>query len=316
MAKNSAKDYSVVIPVFNEEEVLESLYARLTRVCEKLAGSYEIIFVDDGSEDGSLALLKELHGRDGRIKIVQLSRNFGHQIALTAGLDSVSGDVVMVMDADLQDPPEVLPQFIEKWREGYDVVYAIRKERKEGVLKRAGYKLFYRGLRGLADIDIPLDTGDFCVMDRRVVSLLGQMPERRRFIRGIRSWVGLKQIGLEVERDRRYAGEAKYSLGKLWALAIDGVLSFSLLPLRMVTCMGLVISAFSLLCAVGLMVLKLSFGIPLQGWTSLAVAVLFLGGIQTMGVGIVGEYVGRIYDEVRQRPLYVVGDKIGFGERE
>lgn len=304
--------YSLVVPVYNEAELLEDLYLRQTKVWQSMDGDFELIFVDDGSTDNSFAKMKELWERDERVKIVKLSRNFGHQVAVTAGLENASGNAIMLMDADLQDPPEMLPKFIEKWKQGYDVVYGVRRRRKENIFKRAAYSTFYRLLKKISNIDIPLDSGDFCLMDRRVVNLLRNMPERNRFVRGIRSWVGLKQIGLEYERDRRLRGEAKYTFGKLLKLALDGVVSFSFMPLRLATYLGLFISLGSFISALILVILKLWWDIPLKGWTSTVVIILFLGGVQLVSLGVIGEYIGRIYDEVKKRPLYVIEEVIGL----
>ena len=247
---------SVVIPVFQEEQNLPVLYQRLAAVMRRSIATYEIIFVDDGSRDRSVEIMRSLADETiAQVMVVELSRNFGHQVAISAGLDYSRGDAVIVMDADLQDPPEVLPQFVAKWREGHDVVYAIREERKEGWFKRAMYTLFYRLLQRIANVDIPLDSGDFCLMDRQVVQILNGMPERNRFVRGIRSWIGLDQVGLSYERQARYAGRAKYSYKRLVYLALDGLVSFSFVPLRMITVTGFIISLHfdcvgsNLLCA-------------------------------------------------------------------
>src|SRR5438046_2708810 len=231
-------DLSVVIPVYNEEDNIAVLYSRLTAVLEQTGLAYEMIFVDDGSRDKSLALLHALVVQYHHGTVVELARNFGHQVAITAGLDHARGNAVIVMDADLQDPPEMLPQFIAKWQEGHDVVYAIREQRKEGWGKRTAYAAFYRLLQRVADIEIPLDAGDFCIMDRRVVDLLVGMPERNRFVRGIRSWVGLDQVGLAYERHARHAGTPKFTMTRLVYLALDGLLSFSYVPLRVITLLG------------------------------------------------------------------------------
>ena len=250
--------------------------------------------------------MRALASKDARVTVVELARNFGHQIAISAGLDYAQGQGVIVMDADLQDPPEVLPQFIAKWREGYDVVYAIREQRKEGRLKRSLYAMYYRMLQRVANIEIPLDAGDFCIMDRRVVDLLNGMPERNRFVRGIRSWVGLDQVGLAYERQARYAGRAKYSYRRLMYLALDGLISFSFVPLRMITILGFIISAISILMAVNYAVQKITVGLNPPGFATIIVAIFFLAGIQLITLGVIGEYVGRIFEEVKQRPLYVV----------
>ena len=297
---------SVVIPVFQEEENLPVLYQRLAEVMRQLDATYEIIFVDDGSRDRSVEIVHSLAAHDSRVLVVELSRNFGHQAAISAGLDYSRGDAVIVMDADLQDPPEVLPQFVAKWREGHDVVYAVREERKEGWLKRALYSVFYRLLQRIANVDIPLDSGDFCLMNRQVVDLLNGMPERNRFVRGIRSWIGLDQIGLAYERQARYAGRAKYSYKRLVYLALDGLVSFSFVPLRMITVTGFVISAFSIVLAVIYFVQRIVVGPNPLGFTTTIVAILFLAGVQLITLGVIGEYVGRIFEEVKRRPLYVV----------
>jgi dolichol-phosphate mannosyltransferase len=297
---------SVVIPVFNEAENLPLLYQRLTGVLEDVEPLYELIFVDDGSQDRSVQILETLAENDPKLIIVQLARNFGHQIAISAGLDFARGDGVIIMDADLQDPPEVLPEFIEKWREGHDIVYAIRTNRKENWLKRNAYSFFYRILQRIANIQIPLDAGDFCIMDRRAVLILNNMPERNRFIRGIRSWIGLDQVGLAYDRDSRYAGQPKFTLSRLVYLALDGLVSFSFLPLRAISILGFIISIISLVLAVSYTIQKLTRGLNPPGFATTIVAIFFLAGIQLITLGVIGEYVGRIFEEVKRRPLYVV----------
>ena len=299
-------DLSVVIPVYNEEDNLPQLYARLTTVLEGTGLHHEIVFVDDGSRDSSIDYLRALVEQDRRVHVVELARNFGHQVAISAGLDHSRGQGVIVMDADLQDPPEVLPQFIAAWREGRDVVYAIREERKESWPKRAAYAAFYRLLKRVANIDIPLDAGDFCIMDRKVVDLLGKMPERNRFVRGIRSWVGFNQVGLAYERHARHAGKPKYTFSKLVYLALDGLISFSYLPLRLITMIGFGVSLLSLFLAVFYSIKKLAFGLHPPGFATLVVAIFFLAGIQLVTMGVIGEYLGRVFEEVKGRPLYVV----------
>jgi dolichol-phosphate mannosyltransferase len=296
---------SIVIPVYEEEQNLPALYERLTGVMRDIEPDYEIVFEDDGSRDQSVEIMRGLAARDSRVLVVELSRNFGHQVAISAGLDYARGEAVIVMDADLQDPPEVLPQFIAKWREGHDVVYAIREQRKEGWLKRSLYALFYRMLQRIANIDIPLDAGDFCIMDRRVVETLSGMPERNRFVRGIRSWVGLDQVGLAYERHARHAGREKYSYRRLVYLALDGLISFSFVPLRMITVIGFVISAISIVLAAIYFVQRLVVGPNPLGFTTTIVAILFLSGVQLITLGVIGEYIGRIFEEVKRRPLYV-----------
>jgi polyisoprenyl-phosphate glycosyltransferase len=303
---SSLPELSVVIPVFNEAEIIPVLHSRLSAVLEEMHIDHEIIFVDDGSTDDSVNQFRALTAKDNRIALVELARNFGHQVAITAGLDFARGNAVAVMDGDLQDPPEVLPKFIAKWREGYDVVYAVREQRKEGWLKRTSYAFFYRLLRRVANIEIPLDSGDFCIMDRRVVDLLSQMPERNRFVRGIRSWVGLNQVGVSFERQARHAGQSKYTLGRLMILALDGLVSFSYVPLRLITFLGFGVSILSILLAVFYFVKKLIYGLSPPGFATLIVSIFFLAGIQLITLGVIGEYVGRIFEEAKRRPLYVL----------
>ena len=305
-ADTARPDLSVVIPVYNEEDNLPRLYERLIAALDPIGMAYEIIFVDDGSRDGSLAHLRALAANDPRVLVVELARNFGHQVAISAGLDHSRGQGVIVMDADLQDPPEVLPQFIAKWREGHDVVYAIREQRKEGWLKRAAYAAFYRFLQRVANIEIPLDAGDFCIMDRLVVDVLSGMPERNRFVRGIRSWVGLNQVGLAYERQARHAGRPKYTFTRLVYLALDGLVSFSYLPLRAITMLGFGVSLLSIILAVFYAIKKLTVGLNPPGFATITVAIFFLAGMQLITIGVIGEYVGRIFEEVKQRPLYVL----------
>lgn len=301
-----APEVSVVIPIYNEEENLPVLYQRLTAALKSTGRAYEIVFVDDGSRDASLDCLHRLAKEDPLITIIELSRNFGHQVAISAGLDYARGKGVIVMDADLQDPPEFLPALITKWGEGHDVVYAVRQERKEGWMKRMGYAAFYRLLHRTANIEIPLDAGDFCIMDRRVVDLLMVMPERNRFVRGIRSWVGLDQVGLACERQARHAGRSRYTFMRLIYLALDGLISFSYLPLRLIAIMGIFISLFSILMAIFYAVKKLLVGLNPPGFATLTVAIFFFAGVQLITIGVIGEYVGRIFEEVKQRPLYIV----------
>jgi len=308
-----ASTVSVVVPVFNEEATLDALVARLERALEGAGLDYEVVFVNDGSRDRSAEMLRAHHARNPRLKCIMLSRNFGHQVAVTCGLDHAQGDAVVVMDGDLQDPPEVLPGLIARWRDGFDVVYAVRRRRKEGWAKVLAYKAFYWVLHRVSYLDIPLDSGDFSLMDRRVVDLLATMPERNRFVRGLRTWVGLRQTGFEYERDARYAGESKYSFTKLLRLAFDGLVSYSFAPLRLVSNLGMLVSLSALLYMVYLLAARLFGDLTIQGWTSTVVIVLFLGGIQLLSLGIIGEYIGRIFDEVKQRPQYVIGDSLGVG---
>jgi dolichol-phosphate mannosyltransferase len=307
---------SVVIPVYNEEETLDSLVDRLTRALESIGEPWEVIFVNDGSRDRSGEMLRTLHERDRRLKSLSLSRNFGHQVAISCGIDHASGAAVVIMDGDLQDPPEILPDLVRRWREGWDVVYAVRQKRKENVLKRAAYKVFYWVLHRVSYLDIPLDSGDFSLIDRRVVDLLKRMPERNRFVRGLRTWVGLRQTGFEYSRAARFAGESKYSFAKLLRLAFDGLVSYSYVPLRMVSNLGLLVSLVALAYMSYLLLARLLGDRTIQGWTSTVVIVLFLGGIQMLALGVIGEYIGRIFEEVKQRPHYIVAEALGLGDDE
>lgn len=306
---------SVVIPVYDEEDNLPLLYARLMETLQAVEPDYEIIFVNDGSHDRSPAILSELAEQDCRLVVVDLARNFGHQVAISAGIDYARGQAVIIMDADLQDPPEVLPAFIARWREGHDVVYAIREKRKEGWLKNTAYALFYRLLQRIASIQIPLDAGDFCIMDRRVVDLLVAMPERNRFVRGIRSWVGLDQVGLAYERQARYSGRPKYTFSRLLYLALDGLISFSYIPLRAISILGFGVSFVSMLLAVSYTLQRLTRGLTPPGFATTIVAIFFLAGIQLITIGVIGEYVGRIFEEVKRRPLYVVRKVVSYARR-
>lgn len=308
--------YSLVLPIYNEEENIPELYRRLQAVINQLDGESELVFVDDGSRDRSLEMLRALHRQDPRVCYLSFARNFGHQIAVTAGLNFARGQAVIVMDSDLQDPPELLPDLIEQWRQGYQVVYAQRTQRrKESRLKRLYAYIFYRLLRSLADVDIPTDTGDFCLMDRRVVDLLNAMPERNRYIRGLRAWVGFRQTAIYFERDPRFAGEVKYTFHKSFALAINGLISFSKVPLRVATYCGLLAAAIALLMAV-LVIYWRFFEVhsPVTGFATIAVAIFFLGAVQLISIGILGEYIGRIYEEIKNRPLYTLAEAEGFQE--
>ncbi len=305
--------FSLVIPVWNEEAVLPVLYDRLVEVMGKTGASWEVIFVNDGSRDRTLPFLLELNRRDPRVKALNFSRNFGHQVAITAGFDYADGDAVIVMDADMQDPPEVVLRLIEEWRAGYDVVYAVRTKRVgESWFKLWTASLFYRTIRSIADIDIPLDAGDFRLMDRRVVLAMRQLREKNRFMRGLSSWVGYKQIAVEYERAARFAGETKYPLRKMLKLAVNAITSFSHVPLQLATYTGFVLAGISLVAIIVTVIMRLSGSSAFLGQATTLVSVLFLGGIQLIFLGIIGEYLGRIYDEVKNRPLYIVADEYGF----
>jgi polyisoprenyl-phosphate glycosyltransferase len=306
--------YSIIIPIYNEEANIAALYSRLCQVMQELEDETELVLIDDGSRDRSLEMIRQLHAQDARVNYLSFARNFGHQIAVTAGLNFARGQAVMVMDADLQDPPELLPQLIERWQQGYQVVYAQRSQRqREPWLKRLMAHWFYRILRHLADVDIPIDTGDFCLMDRRVVDLLNAMPERNRYIRGLRAWVGYRQTAVCFDRAPRYAGSVKYTFSQSLALAINSLVGFSKVPLRLSTYLGLAAAAVSLLMS--LLVLYWRFFAPrspLTGYTIITVVVFFLGAVQLISIGILGEYIGRIYEEIKGRPLYTLSEVGGF----
>jgi len=306
--------YSIVIPIYNEEENLVEMYRRISDVMAQLDGETELILIDDGSRDRSLGMIRELHQRDQRVRYLSFARNFGHQIAVTAGLNVVQGKIVIVMDADLQDPPELILAMIEKWRQGYQVVYAQRLSRKqESWLKRLTAYVFYRVLRLLADVDIPPDTGDFCLMDRQVVDILNTMPERNRYIRGLRAWVGFRQTAVHFERDPRFAGKEKYTFGKSWALAVNGMISLSKIPLRLATYLGILSAGLALLMIILVLYWRLfDPASPLIGFTLITIALFFLGSVQLFCIGILGEYIGRIYEEVKGRPIYTVKESGGL----
>jgi polyisoprenyl-phosphate glycosyltransferase len=299
--------YSFVIPVFNERETLPELHQRLSQVIDGLDGEAELLFVDDCSHDGSYELLMELGRQDRRIRVLRFARNFGHQVAITAGLDHAAGDAVIVMDADLQDPPEVVPDLVARWQEGYEVVYAVRARRSgESWFKRQTAAWFYRVLRWIAHVEMPLDAGDFRLVDRRAVDAFRSMRERGRYVRGMFSWVGFRQIGVPYDRAERYAGEPKYSYRKSLTLAIDGLVSFSNAPLRVALVAGFVFSSLAFLVGVFAIVAKLAGAFVVPGWASILVVISFLGGIQLTLMGMLGLYVGRIYEEVKARPIYIL----------
>src|SRR5262245_50060654 len=307
----STARYSTIVPPYNEQDVLPELYRRIRATATQLHGPTEIIFVNDGSIDGTLGLLRALQYEDKTIRVVSLSRNFGHQAAISAGLQYAEGDVVAVLDGALQDPPEVLPSLFAKIEEGWDVAYGIRRQRRAALLKRLSYFVFYRVIHRLADIDIPLDAGDFCAMSRRIVNHLNRLPETDRFVRGLRAWVGFRQTGVPYDRDGRHAGTPKYTIPKLVQLSLDGLLSFSYAPLRWLAYAGFALSAMSF---VGILVIlyRYLFTPYVPGYTSLAILVLFFGGIQLLTGGLLGEYVGRTAQQVKGRPLYVIDELIGF----
>lgn len=306
--------YSLIIPIYNEEETLPELYHRVSGVMNRMDGLVELVFINDGSCDRSLQLLRDLHQKDERVCYLSFARNFGHQIAVTAGLNFVRGQAIVILDADLQDPPELIPDMVEKWRQGYQVVYAQRTQRRnEGWFKRFTAYAFYRLLKRLADVDIPTDTGDFCLMDRQVVNVFNAMPERNRYLRGLRSWVGFQQTAIRFEREPRFAGEIKYTFRKSLALAVDGLVSFSKVPLRISTYVGLLAAVAAILMALTVIYWRLFVPhSPLTGFTIILVAIFFLGAVQLVSIGILGEYIGRIYEEVKGRPLYTLAEVGGF----
>jgi polyisoprenyl-phosphate glycosyltransferase len=305
--------YSIVIPVFNEEDTLPELRARLSELMASLDGPAEVVLVDDGSGDRSYQLMSDISRNDPRFRVAQLSRNFGHQTAITAGMDLAVGDAIIIMDADLQDPPEVVLEMAARWREGYEVVCGVREHRRgETAFKRATASVFYRLLRKLTDLDIPADVGDFRLVDRKALSAFRSLREHSRYVRGLFAWIGFRQIGVRYERAERFAGRTNYPLHKMVKLATDGIVSFSVAPLRLALNCGFVIAGVSFLIGVAAVVMKLHGYQLIPGWASLVVATSFLGGVQLIVLGVLGEYIGRIYEEVRNRPLYIIRDSHGF----
>lgn len=308
------KTLSIIIPCFNEEVVIEETHRRLHDVLGTLSDlEIELIYIDDGSEDGTLGVLKNLQARDSCIRIVSFSRNFGHQIAISAGIENASGDAVVLIDADLQDPPELIPIFVDLWREGVEVAYGQREAREgEGAFKLWTAKTFYRIINRISNVPIPLDTGDFRLMDRKVVNTLLSMPERYRFVRGMVSWVGFRQECVRYKRAARFAGSTKYPLRKMVRFAADGILSFSMEPLRMAVWMGFTAAGLAFAGILYALVIRLMTNSWVQGWALLFIAILFMGGVQLVFLGVIGEYLGRVYGEVKRRPLYVVKERLGF----
>ncbi len=307
---------SVVAPVFNEEAILHELYKRLSAVLDDAGLDWELVLINDGSRDRSPEIMRELHAADQRVKVINFARNFGHQVAITAGADYASGEAVVIIDADLQDPPEVILDLLAKWREGYEVVYAVRSERKgETFFKEFTAKAFYRIIYKITDINIPMDTGDFRLMDRKVVEALRTMREKHRFMRGMSVWVGFKQTGVHYVRAERYAGVTKYPLKKMLKFALDGITSFSYFPLQLATYIGFIAAGLAVLGILATIILRLTGSHAFYGQATTLVAVLFLGGVQLISLGIIGEYLGRIYDEVKGRPLYIVREALGFEEQ-
>jgi glycosyltransferase involved in cell wall biosynthesis len=302
-------DISIVIPIYNEQENIDLLHNRLISVLKEMEVSYELIFVNDGSKDGSLVVLKELAKQNQHVKYLDFSRNFGHQIAVSAGLDVAKGEAVVIIDADLQDPPELIANMYAKMKEGFQVVYAKRRQRDgESFMKKFTAKMFYRILKKITSVDIPLDTGDFRIMDKKVVDVLRGMPEKNKFLRGQISWIGFKQTYVEYDRSERNAGKTGYTYRKMFRFAMDGITSFSNFPLKMASFMGFFSSGVSFFIMLYTLYSRFVKGDYVEGWTSLMITVLFIGGIQLICVGLIGEYLNRVGDNVRNRPLYIVSE--------
>lgn len=315
-AASATSVVTIVIPCLNEESMVGEVLSRLDEMSAHVADvAFEFIFVDDGSTDRTAALLRAASRDDPRLRIIRFSRNFGQQIAVSAGLDVARGDAVVLMDCDLQDPPELVPDMVAKWREGFDVVYGTRRSRRaDSWFKRVSARAFYLLMTRLSEIEIPSDTGDFRLMSRRIVDVLCQMPERHRFLRGMVAWTGFRQTSIPYDRPDRFAGTTKYPLGKMIRYALDGLLSFSTRPLQLCIALGLMSAGLALAGICYALAMRLFTSVWVEGWTALMIAVLFLGGVQLLSLGIIGEYIGRIYGEVQRRPLYVVREMIGFGQ--
>jgi dolichol-phosphate mannosyltransferase len=306
---SSSPQISIIAPIYNETENIPELYRRIHEALDSQGESWEVLMIDDGSTDGSTDLIREYHARDERVVPVIFARNFGHQIAVTAGLDYARGDAVVIIDSDLQDPPEVILDLVAKWREGYEVVYAVRTEREgETWFKEFTASLFYRLIYRITDVDIPLDTGDFRLLDRKVVNVMKQMRERHRFLRGMSVWVGFKQAGVEYKRAARFSGETKYPFRKMLKFATDAITSFSYFPLQLAMYIGFISAGISILAIPIVVILRLAGSQAFFGQASTLIAVLFLGGVQLISLGILGEYIGRLYDEAKGRPLYIVSE--------
>ncbi len=317
MKSSDCVTYSIVVPLFNEETVIRYTYKRLKEVMESCEGKYELIFVDDGSRDKTSLIIKELLNRDNSIKLIELSRNFGHQIAITAGIDYSSGKAVVIIDGDMQDPPELIPFMIEKWREGFDVIYGKRLSRKgESLFKRASASLFYRLLELISNIAIPPDVGDFRLIDIKVVDVMRRLREKNRYVRGLISWAGFRQCSIEYEREKRHGDRSKYTLPKMTGFALDAIVSFSFKPLRLASYLGFFTSLVGFIYFINVLYQKFFTDTTVRGWTSLISINLIFNGIILIILGIMGEYIGRNYDETKNRPLYVVRDKLGFREDE
>ncbi|MFW5713120.1 MAG: glycosyltransferase family 2 protein [Brevefilum sp.] len=301
--------FTIIAPMYNELENIPELYPRIRDVMNQTGEAWEFILVDDGSTDGTTDAIRELAAKDKRVRSVIFARNFGHQIAVSAGIDYSRGDAVVIIDADLQDPPEVIHDLIAKWREGFEVVYAVREEREgESWFKKTTAALFYRLIHSITNVEIPLDTGDFRLMDKKVVTVMKSMREKHRFLRGMSAWVGFKQVGVQYKRKPRYAGKSKYPLNKMIRFALNAITSFSYFPLQMATYLGFIAAGLSVIAIPVVAILRLITGTALVGQATTLIIVLFLGGVQLISLGIIGEYIGRIYDETKDRPLYVVAE--------
>jgi dolichol-phosphate mannosyltransferase len=311
------KHISIIIPVYNEADNIAELVRRLDETISRLDDRVNIIFVDDGSGDETVPVIRRQIAEKGYIRLIVLTRNFGNQAAISAALNDCRSDAAIIMDADLQDPPELIPDLIQKWQEGYEIVYARRVKRKgESLFKRMTAAIFYRMLQRLTHVSIPRDTGDFRLIDREVVKVLNSMPERNRFLRGMVSWTGFRQTGVDYERDRRFAGQTKFPFFRMIRFAVTGITSFSFLPLQLASYFGFFVSGIAFLSALYVLYLKFLTDRTVQGWTSMMIALLFLGGIQLITLGIIGEYLGRMSDEVKQRPAYLIREKVNFSGDE
>ena len=309
--------YSIIVPMYNEEPVIAETYRRIKGVMELTGESYEVIFVDDGSKDKTALLIKDISLQDRNVRLVSFSRNFGHQVAITAGMDHATGNAVVVIDADLQDPPEIMLAMFEKWKEGYDVVYARRVKRKgESLFKRITARIFYRSLNAMTDVEIPVDVGDFRLIDRKVCDALKRLPERNRYVRGLVSWLGYRQIQVDFIREERYAGETKYPLSRMLKFALDAITSFSYKPLKLASIAGSVLSMLSFAYLVFVILQQLLVSSAVIGWSSLIAVSLFFNGVTLIMLGIIGEYIGRIYDEAKGRPIYIVSETVGFDRQD
>ncbi|MEI6579311.1 MAG: glycosyltransferase family 2 protein [Eubacteriales bacterium] len=305
--------YSVIVPLYNEELVILETYKRIKCVMDSTKESYEIIFINDGSRDKTALLAKKICSNDSNIKLLSFSRNFGHQVAITAGMDCAAGNAIIVIDADLQDPPEVMLEMFEKWKDGFEVVYGKRVKRKgDSLFKKITAKIFYRALNTMTDVEIPVDVGDFRLIDRKVCDALKSMPERNRYVRGLIGWLGFRQIGVDFVREERFAGETKYPFKKMMKFAIDAITSFSYKPLRIATIMGLFVSFLSFSYLIIVLYEAIFTSSTIVGWSSIIAVSLFLNGAILVILGIIGEYIGRIYDEAKGRPIYIISDKEGF----